>query len=294
MTGVRVQVPASPRERQGLLFDRVPVFCFFAFHDAYVKLVAVKENAIHYRGNGCKMRIIDKNTDFYDYFQDIYRDASLTFDRTDSFLLTKEIMCRYLTADMNHLRFGRRQSGHEHCFLLLQVCHTFWLFLVDILAVDSYGAVADYAIKLLRQWKNYDKPRILIALDVISFGWDVRAQLSSKNGYWHSDHDLDKMQNRLDVLQNAVDLNNHRVSRRIDRQMVSYGGDNRVEKHIPLLKACGIAPCVDALDVFLSFEEYFSLEKTAAERTDAIGTTNADKIESHGFDVKSSFRGKRC
>ncbi len=31
------------------------------------------------------MRIIDKNTDFYDCCQNMYRDNSLTFDRTDSF-----------------------------------------------------------------------------------------------------------------------------------------------------------------------------------------------------------------
>ena len=41
------------------------------------------------------MRIIDKNTDFYDYYQNIYPDDSLIFDRTDSFLLSKEDLCGY-------------------------------------------------------------------------------------------------------------------------------------------------------------------------------------------------------
>lgn len=29
------------------------------------------------------MRIIDKNTDFYDFYQNIYRDDSVTFDRCE-------------------------------------------------------------------------------------------------------------------------------------------------------------------------------------------------------------------
>ena len=39
------------------------------------------------------MRIIDKNTDFYDYCQNMCRDNSLTFDRTDSFILSKDDLC---------------------------------------------------------------------------------------------------------------------------------------------------------------------------------------------------------
>ena len=69
------------------------------------------------------MRIIDKNTDFYDYYQNIYHDDSLTFDRTDSFLLTKENLCGYLPVD-------KYTPEGDFEYLLLQVCNTFWLFLV--------------------------------------------------------------------------------------------------------------------------------------------------------------------
>ena len=47
------------------------------------------------------MKIIDKNSDFYDYFSNIYYDNSLTFDRTNSFLLTKEIICNSLFPDFS-------------------------------------------------------------------------------------------------------------------------------------------------------------------------------------------------
>ena len=40
------------------------------------------------------------------------------------------------------------------------------------------------------------------------------------------------------------------------------------------------------------FEEYFALEKSSTERREPLGTTDIDKIESHGFDKKTSFRGK--
>ena len=69
-------------------------------------------------------------------------------------------------------------------------------------------------------------------------------------------------------------------------------GQEYIERHIPLLKACGVANCIDAHDVYLALEEYFSLEKSASERREPIGTTDIDKIESHGFDKKVSFRGK--
>ena len=39
------------------------------------------------------MRIIDKNKDFYDYLQGIYPDRLLVFDRTGSFVLTKQALC---------------------------------------------------------------------------------------------------------------------------------------------------------------------------------------------------------
>lgn len=61
-----------------------------------------------------ELRIIDKNTDFYDYIQGIYRDDTVVFDRTDSFILSKDMVCSKL------------HRAPE--FLLLQVCNTFWLF----------------------------------------------------------------------------------------------------------------------------------------------------------------------
>ena len=42
------------------------------------------------------MRIIDKNTDYYDYLQNVYPDDSVVFDRTDSYILHKKDLCEYM------------------------------------------------------------------------------------------------------------------------------------------------------------------------------------------------------
>lgn len=222
------------------------------------------------------MRIIDANTDYYDYLQNIYRDNSLVFDRRDSFVLTKKLLCESLKVN----RWQSTDYSNKN-YLLLQICNSFWLFGVDIIKFDGYRP-SDYNMELLRSWKNYDKARKLISLDVIYFGFIP--------GYYKL-KDPEKM---IDSQIQAIDTNNYRIWRSINRFFIYPGNDSnrKIEKHIPLLKACGIAEWIDPLDVYLAFEEYFSLEKSSSERREPIGNTDVDKIESHGFDVKTSFRGK--
>ena len=238
------------------------------------------------------MRILDKNTDFYDYLQNVYKDDTFTFDRTDSFLLTKELMCTYLYLRRTYSPRKDKDRKH-HNFVLLQICNTFWLFLVEITAIDEYDRPVDYEMELVTSWREYNKPRVLCDLAVIEFSYAIGGQISLASGWWSVGYDRDKVHEKADILVQAVNTNDYKVKSRIDRHVIYYGNYNdKTEKHIPLLKACGIASLVDPLDVYLSFEEYFSLKKTASERREPIGTTDKDKIESHGFDTKISFRGK--
>ena len=235
------------------------------------------------------MRIIDKNTDFYDYWQNVYRDDSITFDRTDSFLVTKEILCEHLWVES--VRHGFIAERNKNRFLLLQICNTFWLFLVEITKESNYDKPIDYDLEFLTTWKNYNKDRKLISLDVIDLDFSVDMQLYQKR----NDHtyDKDRIRSRMDSIIQAIDTNNFRVMSSIDYYAFYKGNyQNKVEKHIPLLKACGIGNSIDSLEVFLAFEEYFSHEKTSTERTASIGLTNDEKISNHGFDLKESFRGK--
>jgi len=240
------------------------------------------------------MRIIDKNNDFYDYLQNMYPDRSLTFDRTDSYLLTKEIMCEELSYARRRYGIGARDYENQ-MFLLLQICNTFWLFLVNITKENEYNRPTDYTIELITTWKNYSKPRSVIDLDVIDLDWTVEKMLF-KNRHKDRAYDMERLKDRVDTITQAIDSNNFKYRTSFNEHTIIKGGygDNlvKIEKHIPLLKACGIASLIDPLDVFLSLEEYFSLEKSSIERTESVGLTDTEKIGNHGFDTKTSFRGK--
>ena len=222
------------------------------------------------------MRIIDKNTDFYDYYQNVYKDDTFTFDRRNSFVLTKEIMCSYLPISSYWSWKLRKKTYATHTYALLQICNTYWLFLIKITERDSLGRAKDYEVEFLMKWRNFDKPRKLCNLEIIDFYYHK----VKKDSY-----------NKINDYVKNIDINNYEIIRTINKHIV-FNGAEKVIKNIPLLKACGIGNCMDAHETYLAFEEYFSLEKTSQERRDPIGTTDIDKIESHGFDKKTSFRGK--
>lgn len=235
------------------------------------------------------MRILDKNTDFYDYLQNIYRDTPVTFDRTDSFVLTKELVCYYL-------QWGRwyRKRREPIRWMLLQVCNTFWLFVLEITEFSGYDDPKSYKVNLVAKWKNYNKTRCLINLSTIEFKWSTT--------YWISDiHILlnlldslkgDRIPNDVSRLISAVDMNEYETFYTFDKYTIRHDDGNHAEKHIPLLKASGLSNFIDPLDIFLAFEEYFSLEKQSKERSESLGLTDVEKVENHGFDKKTSFRGK--
>lgn len=233
------------------------------------------------------MRILDKNTDFYDYWQNIYRDDSVTFDRTDSFLLTKEIFCNHIMWSAPHSKFLKYQEQYH--FALLQVCNTFWLFLIEVTKIDEYDRPTEYSVELITTWKNYNKSRCLMKLDIVGFGWEIIRII--RHDRYGREIDKTKLFQRKETLSSAIDQNDFGIKESINRHVIRKGDGTESEKHIPLLKACGLAGCIDPLEIFLAFEEYFSLEKTSSERTTSIGLTDEEKIGNHGFDVKTSFRG---
>ena len=218
------------------------------------------------------MRIIDKNTDFYDYYQNIYKDDTFTFDRRDSFLLTKEMLCDCFSI---HSSWYFKKEKEYKNYLLLQICHNYWLFKVIFTEIDyinGFEKIKNYDIELITKWKNWNKPRKLCDLNIIDF-------------YFY------KYTNNINNLVKSINTNDYKIIKDINKYTI-YNGNKEFIKTIPLLKACGIADCIDAHEVYLAFEEYFSLEKTASERREPLNTTDIDRIERHGFDKKTSFRGK--
>lgn len=194
------------------------------------------------------MRIIDKNKDYYDYFQNIYRDNTFTFDRRGSHPYTRD-------------EFLHNPYCGEPTHLLLQVCNNFWLIKINWTVTEGYfyRTIYDYSLELEDKWVDYNAPRVELSL------------IGIKKVLGKKDPKL------------IYDYNKH------------YEWDGK--KYIPyfctpILKDIGIPSVVDGFEIYKALEEYFGTEKTASERTEAVGTTNKDKILSHGFDTKSSFRGK--
>ena len=226
------------------------------------------------------MRIIDKNTDFYDFYQNIYIDKTFTFDRRDSYLLTKEIICNCIIPHRYYSWRDKQYKNKEKYYLLLQVCNTFWLFKLIITKFNyDYDEPEDYNVELLARWRNFNKERKLIALDLIDF-------------HTHF-YDVKDRAIKIEDLVDSIDNNNYKLIKSFNKHIIYIGGFNEMkERHIPILKASGLASLIDPHEIFLAIEEYFSLEKSESERRDPIGITDIDRIESHGFDKKTSFRGK--
>lgn len=229
------------------------------------------------------MKIIDKNYDYYDYLQT--PDDKIVFDRRNSFILTKDKV-------LDNIGYVRYNRDSKYRFALLQCGATYWLFLLTITDYEKdawgYNRIGDYSLEFLTSWKNYNKSRKIIDICFISFH-------NSHIFYDHNlkDFSIDKIKSRINDLKNSIDTNDYEEERNLTVSFISVTKWNDTKKDIPLLKACGIAQLVEPTDIFYAIEEHFSLEKSESERTEAVGTTNNDKITMHGFDTKTSFRGKK-
>lgn len=216
------------------------------------------------------MRILDKNTDFYDYMQYMYRDDTYVFDRRNSFMLTKEMLCSHLGW------YDHRKTG----YMLLQVCNTFWLFKANLEYDKSFSyRVADYELLLIGNWKDYNVQRVLYKLCTVKFNFFKIRKLE------------DEMSSS--ELIDTVKHGDYETVETINKFTIYNGDHTKKVKTIPLLSECGLSKYIEPLDIYLALEEYFSLKTQANERTEPIGATNEDKITRHGFDLKTSFRGKR-
>ena len=234
------------------------------------------------------MRIIDKNTDFYDYLQGTFPDQDNVFDRTKSFMLSKEML-------------GSCLARTEERLLLLRVGATNWLFLIDAHPSDkdyfSCPAIVDFDAELITTWKNYDRPLKLVEMSLITPSFGLRQHLVDSSRYLdclsfylECKYDINRVKERIPDLQIAINKDDFRTKFNIISTAVYLS--HNAGKEIPILRGSGLAQLLDATDVFLAFDEYFSLQKQAQERTASIGITDKEKVINHGFDAKTSFRGK--
>ena len=94
------------------------------------------------------MRIIDKNKDFYDYFQ-VY-DDDIVFDRRGSYILTNQDICDLWCA---------YDKNFDDKYLSLQVGYSYWLILAKIIEFgknNGWKVCTDYSLELVEHWKDYN------------------------------------------------------------------------------------------------------------------------------------------
>lgn len=224
------------------------------------------------------MKIIDKNYDFYDYLQGVYPDKTVVFDRRESFTLTKNVVRSGLSYTIDGNAYSK--IG-QFSYVLLQVCNRFWLFKATVTRFNDYGDVVDYTIDFVSTWTNYNVDRKLFSFNYI--------KLDGDDWFAHWSAKTDDRKYKIAI--NAINRGNYKKEYSLGVQHGYRNNEYVIIKDIPLLKASGFAEFINPLDIYLAIEEYFSLERTAAERRESIGLTNDDKITNHGFDTKISFRG---
>ena len=223
------------------------------------------------------MRIIDKHYDFYDVYQD-YTD-NMVFDRRGSFLLTKDEICTKLYNKRGY--WGKVRDNH---LILIQCGGTFWLELLTVTAMDSLNPT-DFKVELLDHWRNYNKPNKLLVVEEIVM-YDAPAE------DFGDEFKYDIIMKNKDIIIKAIDNNDYRRELLSTITVWDKGFNNRIKCDKPILKSSGLISVIDPFEFFIAIEEYFSIEKTKAETTEPKGATNDDKIIMHGFDTKTSFRGK--
>lgn len=229
------------------------------------------------------MRIIDKNYDYYDYLQD--PSDNLVFDRRDSFVLTRELVC-------DKMRLAGWYDDEPFRIGLLQCGATYWLLLFTITqhTKENYGFYPkplSYDIEVLATWKNYTRPRAVISFDIIYFDKTWQYGFSRNTT-------VEQFKKMAATMQQAVINKEYEAVKSLGTniKVTSIKGRFTEEKQtLPILSACGISNVISPEDMYNALDEHFALVKSDAESTVAEGTTNQDKIVNHGFDVKASFRG---
>lgn len=211
------------------------------------------------------MRIIDKNKDFYDYAYPEFKDSTNTLDRRSSFVFSEE-------------EFKKKLSIHRSIldtYALLQVCNDFWIFCINQIVIENTDDIKDYNCQVYH-WKDYKAERKLISFEFIRFDRFMPCEY-----FKNIVHTVD-VEIRNKYYWTTCDLCKGHI----------YVGNTRVEKNFPILKDLKIASLIDPKDIYNAFDEYLSLEKQDKERAESVNLTNNEKVVNHGFDTKSSFRGK--
>ena len=208
------------------------------------------------------MQILDKNKDFYDFYQNIYIDKTYTFDRRKSVYFHKE--------DWNEIFYNNERN---YIYYVLQVGYSRYLYKITYLGVSTGWIIHldNYKVELVKYWKNYD--------NLVDFEFGIAEELRNygyKNDYRYDRSRYEKQS--IDSLYNT-------------KLLKAYLYDSRLkDRSYPILCESGIASCTDSHQLYMDIEEWLSAQKERELRTESKDITDKQKIVNHGFDTRESFR----
>lgn len=209
------------------------------------------------------MQILDKNKDFYDFYQNIYIDKTYTFDRRKSVYFHKE--------DWNEIFY---HDERDYIYYVLQVGYSRYLYKITYLGVSTgwIRRLDNYKVELVKYWKNYD--------NLVDFDFGIVEELRNygyKNDYSRYERSRYEKQS-IDSLYNIKLLKAYWYSSRLK------------DRSYPILCESGIASCTDSHQLYMDIEEWLSAQKERELRTESKDITDKQKIVNHGFDTRESFR----
>ena len=204
------------------------------------------------------MQILDKNKDFYDFYQNIYIDKTYTFDRRKSVYFHKE--------DWNEFFYNNERN---YIYYVLQVGYSRYLYKITYLGVSTGWIMHldNYKVELVKYWKNYD--------NLVDFEFGIAEELES---YGYKNYHLSYEKQSIDSLYNT-------------NLKKAYLYASRLKgKSYPILCESGIASCTDSHQLYMDIEEWLSAQKERELRIESKDITDKQKIVNHGFDTRESFR----
>ena len=210
------------------------------------------------------MKIIDRNKDFYDYMQGIYFDASNTFARRGSHIISKEMLLR---------PFGMLEA--EIYYLHIQINYLNYI-IKAIGSSFSYGcknqiySANDSNFQLVTFWKDYETKN-LVKVDFFKIP-EYNEKYFEKSP--------------ISILKETKMYQLH--SKRFN-----WDGFDINEKNFPIFKDSGLVKFFDAREIYFAIDDYLSSQKTKNERIESINITDKEKIINHGFNISYSFRNKK-
>ena len=241
------------------------------------------------------MKILDKNSDFYDYLSfSEFADDELTFDRRGSFCPSRdELLARcagqtkYRRDEEFHgknwKRYRRLQENPFYELILVAGTEFFVLELLDLKfeeRTDESGRKTSECVNftpvLVESRKNYGVDLGILRLYFAEAEWyDRRAR--RKHSAWGGGSERSWK---------SANLANARFS------AVFKGEDGKADERIPILLPLGISQVLPAERVYSGIEEYLFSKREEKPR-ESRNLDDRGKILNHGFDTRTSFRNCR-